>query len=172
MSDQASRIILKSDGSGTSTEVVELDGHEFPRLVSLLSEPDPEPLLEELRRLVSRFWRPRAERWSVKLLARLVYIGADGALQAEPAFVQDISLSGIKLSVKRTAHLELLSLTAARVQLMSASDDDGMLLDIPSWFVRVAAVSEATVSLAFTFDALESDQLDTLRRLINELKKS
>lgn len=172
MNHQASRIVLKSDGSGAVTEAVELDSREFPRLVSLLSEPDPEPLVEELRRLVSRYWRPRAERWNVKLLARLVYIGSDGALQAEPAFVQDMSLSGIKLSVKRTAHLELLSLTAARVQLMSTSDDDELLLDIPSWFVRVAAVNETTVSLAFTFDSLKSDQLDTLHRLKSELKKS
>lgn len=172
MSDQASRIILTADATGAVTEVVELDDHEFPRLVGLLSEPDPEPLVEELRRLVSRYWRPRAERWSVKLLARLVYIGTEGALQAEPAFVQDISVTGIKLSVKRTAHLELLSLAAARVQLMSTSDDDELLLDIPSWFVRVAAVSEASVSLAFTFDSLESDQLATLHQLKSELEKS
>jgi hypothetical protein len=172
MSDQASRIVLKSDTTGSNTEVVELDGHEFPRLVSLLRDPNQEQLREELRRLVGRYWRPRAERWNVKLLARLVYIGEEGALQSEPAFVQDISRSGIKLSVKRTAHLELLSLTAARVQLMGTADDDELLLDIPSWFVRVAAVSERSVSLAFTFDSLDDDQLEILGHLKSEFEES
>jgi len=164
MTGESSRFAAER-GREVGGERLELDREEFPRLASLLSGPDRELVADELNRLVELYRRPRAERWRVDLLARLVYIESGGALRAEPAMVEDISLTGVRLSVKRSTRLELIALSAARVQLLSSSNNEEHLVDIPSWFVRVAAVSEPSVSLAFKFAALDDEQAETLLQI-------
>ena len=74
-------------------------------------------------------------------------------------------MSGIRLAIKRTARLELMALAAARVQLLGELRGEELLVDIPSWFVRVGAVTDESVSLAFRFDSLEPDQAELLQQL-------
>ena len=152
-------------GEEEGAECLDLEGEEFPVLVDALQGPEREPLIEELSRLLGRYLRPRAERWATSVLARLVFVGFDGNVEHVPAIVEDISMTGVRLAVNRTTRIDLAALAAARVQLIGEIRGGELQLDIPSWFVRVGAVNDATVSLAFRFETLESDQAETLEKL-------
>lgn len=132
----------------------------FPHLAPLLTGPDAEAVRDELRRLVPRAWRQRAPRQSVRVLARLC-VGT----REEMVMIEDVSWSGVRVSVPRDFGLDVLE-RDVRFVMRVATAEGPQTLNLPAVFVRVASMEEpAGPTLAFQFSEVTEPQAALLERL-------
>jgi hypothetical protein len=133
------------------------DLERFPLLRSLLEGPGGDQLKAELIGLLAQLAGrelDRAQRFERKFFAKL-HAGGDAVV--EVGIVHDISSSGIRLRLLRSASLDAIQSQNVRIET-----------ELEAELVRVAASSDRDVELAFRFTP-ESANSPELTRLLAAL---
>jgi hypothetical protein len=141
------------------------DLERFPLLRSLLEGPGGDQLKAELIGLLAQLAGrelDRAQRFERKFFAKL-HAGGDAVV--EVGIVHDISSSGIRLRLLRSASLDAIQSQNVRIETRLPGSP---MLELEAELVRVAASSDRDVELAFRFTP-ESANSPELTRLLAAL---
>lgn len=163
MNEEDAKLTLR-DGELTTPDqdALEIDAGEFPRLAALLDDPENVELKDELIRLFGRLRRRRAERHPFEHGARLVIPEGDDEIE-EPVHVEDISATGVRVSVRRAAGLDLVRLMDVHFLVELVGGGATRVVRLHAWFIRVADIGESSISLAFRFSSITPEEVELLR---------
>lgn len=163
------------DGTFLLTLTQSIDGFEcrenltisernYPHISTMLAGQDGETLKSEIISLIGQFWRARAVRRQVDVVAKLVVFGVEEGADEESVLVQDISSSGIRVQISRGVALDLKDLTNVHFLFSVQEGDEYRRLNLAAEFVRVAEVGDNVMSLAFRFTSLDPEEARLLER--------
>jgi len=116
---------------------------------------------QELTELASKAWKERALRRKATIEARLRLADQSDA-QAVPVQILDISASGVRVRLPRSAPLDVMQADRMYLTVSVESPSEAQVLGLFVSFVRVAAMEHGHAEVAFRF-AHPSDE--TQRKL-------
>lgn len=104
----------------------------------------------ELSQLAGRAWKERAQRHAATIEGRLRLAEQLESL-AVPVQIQDISASGVRLSLSRNTEIDVMKADRMYLHVTLESAEEAQVLGLFVSFVRVAAMADGHAELAFRF---------------------